>query len=37
MFGEVAAQSAGAERQNDVIDRHAPRLGERPDFVQRQR
>ena len=37
MFGEVAAQRAGAERQNDVIDCYAPRPGERLDFVQRER
>ena len=32
VFGEIAAQSAGAERQHDVVDRRAPRLAERLDF-----
>ncbi len=37
MFGEIAAQSAGAERQHDVVDRDPPRLGERPHVGKRER
>ena len=36
VFAEIAPQRAGTDREHDVVDRRAPRLGERPDFGQRE-